>query len=538
MARSERQGQDRAAELRRLPQRSAHNLAAMQRIRILALQFMPLLLLLAGAAMAPAQTEHLATVTPVEDTNAVLHNPDMGWVIYENFPLDPDRHGSSTMLTLPGESCPEVDAVALMFSWQDVESQEGTYDFSRVDGAYDYWRKQGKSIQLRLSAESLMYWAARNPPAGLGTPDYVRAHLPPAEQQMRSMDGTPYVVVDVRNAFYLQRLAAFLRAVREHFDARRPVTLIDLRGFGAWGEWHSGFKYPDPEARRQALTGILDLWSEALPGHALALSYSYDPDGPTELYAGPNNKLDPAFTNHYPQYLRYSAFDHALTKTNITFRRDGCGGAVHSNERLLNEQAFSTLRRAPMVGEFLGGYGAMKKGGSNWVSWVVRDALSLHPNYLNLIGWQGADARDFARERPDLIAHGLRRMGYRLVPTRVRYPEAITNSVAFEVQFDWVNRGVGRALRDYQIRLSLLGPHGVPVAQAAPATLHTSQWLPGAPCTARHKLEFPSLMPGTYQFVFAVHDPDTGRVIALPLVGQGPEGNCAIGPVRVLPDRK
>jgi hypothetical protein len=488
----------------------------------------------AGAAAMPP-TERPAAFTPVEDTNAVLHNPDMGWVVYENFPLDQDPHGSSTMLTLPSEDFPEVDAVALMFSWQDIEAHEGAYDFSKVDAAYDYWRNRDKAIQLRLSTESLMYWASRNPPAGLGVPDYVLARMAPGEKQTRKMDGDAYVVVDARNAFYRLRLAAFLRAVREHFDNRRPVTLIDLRGFGAWGEWHSGFRYPDPATRYSALTGILDLWSEALPRHLMALSYSYDPDGPKELYAGPNNKLDPAFTNHYAEYLRFSAFDHALTKTNITFRRDGCGGAVHSNERQLNDEAFRGCRRAPMFGEFLGGYGAMKKGGTNWVTWVVEDALSLHPNYLNLIGWQGADARDFARERPDLVAHGLRQMGYRLVPTRVRYPEAITNSVAFEVQFDWVNRGVGRALRDYQIRLSLLGPDGAPAAQSTPTNLPTSQWLPGASSTVRHKVEFPSVVYGTYQLAFAVHDPGTGRVIALPLFGPGQGGNYTIGPVRVLP---
>jgi len=77
--------------------------------------------------------------------------------------------------------------------------------------------------------------------------------------------------------------------------------------------------------------------------------------------------------------------------------------------------------------------------------------------------------------------------------------------------------------------------HGALAAQAAPATLPTSQWLPGAPCTVRHKVEFPRIVPGTYQLAFAVRDPGTGRVIALPLVGQGLEGNYAVGPVRVLP---
>src|SRR5262245_4974455 len=82
---------------------------------------------------ARAGIEKIISVTPQEDTNAALHNPGMGWVIYENFPVDPDPHGSSTMLTLPDDDFPEADAIAIMFSWQDVETTEGAYDFSKVD---------------------------------------------------------------------------------------------------------------------------------------------------------------------------------------------------------------------------------------------------------------------------------------------------------------------------------------------------------------------------------------------------------------------
>ncbi len=40
-----------------------------------------------------------------------------------------------------------------------------------------------------------------------------------------------------------------------------------------------------------------------------------------------------------------AAFDHALTKPNVTSRRDGAGRAVHSNERRLNDMT-TLVRRA------------------------------------------------------------------------------------------------------------------------------------------------------------------------------------------------
>ena len=36
------------------------------------------------------------TVVPHELTEAVLHNPDMGWVVYENYPLDMDALANVT----------------------------------------------------------------------------------------------------------------------------------------------------------------------------------------------------------------------------------------------------------------------------------------------------------------------------------------------------------------------------------------------------------------------------------------------------------
>jgi len=113
-----------------------------------------------SAASLLADAEPLSTakkvVVPKELPDVVLHNPDMGWVLYENYPLDQDPHGSSTLILLPNEKFAGVDSVAIMFSWQDVEKSPDNYDFTKVDFAYDYWAQRGKAIQLRVSSETLL----------------------------------------------------------------------------------------------------------------------------------------------------------------------------------------------------------------------------------------------------------------------------------------------------------------------------------------------------------------------------------------------
>jgi hypothetical protein len=526
----------RLRRVHRLPERPWKNLRANRGLLLLvAVTAISGARQAAGKSPMPFEKPRLITVAPTEDREALLHNPDMGWVLYENFPLDPNPHGSSTLLTLPNERYPGVDAVALMFSWEDVEKQPGVYDFSGVDEAYDYWKRCGKQILLRMSTTTLMWWATAQPPAGRGAPKYVLAHLRPDEKQIRSMDGTPYTVVDLRDSYYQHRLKRFLRAVAAHFSGPRAVDLVDLRGFGAWGEWHSGFRYPSVHDRRTALKAVLDCYSQAFPHQYLALSYSYDPDSPEDLRDGPTDHFDPHFTTTYQEYLHYSAFDYALTKPNITLRRDGAGGAVHSNERRLCAEAFQSLNRGPMTCEFVDGYAASKKGGSAWVSWKIDDALSLHPNYINLLGWQGADALAFMRERPDLFARGLLNMGYRLVPERVQYPAVIRGS--FELIMEWANRGVGRAMRDYKMKLLLADAAGKTTAVVDIGTLPTSRWKKGTTYTVEKSVRFPSAAPGVYELQMRLTDPKTGRIIQLPLKSSQNDGAYDLGPITVTTRR-
>ena len=456
-------------------------------------------------------------VTPNEDEDAILRNPDMGWVLLENYPLDQRPGGSSTLATLPGDDFPDLDYVALMCAWSDIETSEGVYDFTHANYAYDYWRARGKRIHLRISTASLLWW----PDRGLGAPQYVLHRLLPEQKQTRHAGRRDYVVVDARDAYYLDRLRRFLKAVRENFAEERPVELIDLRGFGLWGEWHSGYRYPSTKARQQALHSIIDSYSEAFPHHYLALSYSYDPDAPPETWSGTTAAFDPAETHHYDDFVRFSAFDYALTKPNVTFRRDGCGGTVHSNERKFVEQVFARLDKGPLTCEFFEGYRFFKEGDGWWnPDRALDDALNLHPNFIVVLGWQTSQARDFVRERPDLVVRGLRSMGYRLVPVEVSWPAHIGSNPSFTLRTQWANRGVGRAVADYALEVIIKDAAGRVVLDHDAGRLATSRWIKGETFEAAHEIPLSDLTDGECILYIGMRDPRTGRQIQLPLADE------------------
>ena len=490
---------------------------------------LPLLCLTISAVEPSHAAADVDVVVPPEDVTRVLSNPDMGWVLYENYPVDAKN---STITTAPEETFPGVDHVAVMFSWADVEREEGVYDFTRVDAACDFWRAKGKGIHLRMSCESLLWWNDRKPPTGSGIPPHLLAKLPADAQQVRTFQGKSYTVVDARLPHYRDSLRRFLHAVAERYQGPRSVGLVDLRGFGLWGEWHSGYRYADDAQRREALIGIIDLHAAAFPHHWLSLSYSHDPDGPPELFAGPTHRYDAASTATYDVFLRFSAFDHALTKPNISWRRDGVGGAVYSNQRRLCDETFA-LRRGPFMSEFVTGYAQTKKGDEKWLRWVIDDALSMHPNYVCLLGWQHREALAFLHEQPELVAHGHRTMGYRLVPVSVRLPRQVTRQQPFRISSEWTNRGVGRCQQDLTLTWILHDVAGRIVARHDAGKTGSDRWVKGATARLEHHLALRDLAAGRYHLRVLLRTP-SAQVIALPLGEPCAAGSYGVGAVITL----
>ena len=210
---------------------------------------------------------------------------------------------------------------------------------------------------------------------------------------------------------------------------------------------------------------------------------------------------------------------------------------MHSNERRFNDEAFAR-GKGPMMSEFLGGYAdwASKPGRAS-VDRIVSDALSLHPNYLNLLGWAARDALHFTRERPDLVALGLRTMGYRLVPLSIRYPATIPAGQPFHLEMDWVNRGVGRALCDDVLRLILVDAAGKTLSSCDAGPLETSHWVRDQVYRVEREATFREVPSGASELRLALVDPRTGKPIALPLAGGTALGGYPIGGLRTSTGR-
>jgi hypothetical protein len=191
------------------------------------------------------------------------------------------------------------------------------------------------------------------------------------------------------------------------------------------------------------------------------------------------------------------------------------------------------------MSEFMDGYAQSKKGGDAWVKWKVEDALSLHPNYINLLGYQSGDALEFLNKEKALFDHALREMGYRLVPLKITYPKEIKSKkdrgvLPFEITSQWVNRGVGKAARDFHMKLTLRGDAGGNLAHSS--AMRTSTWLKGKTYDAKVQAEFPPLETGTYHLRFGLCDSIGDEPLQLPLKNRDADGTYELGTICVIAD--
>src|SRR4051794_11295876 len=113
-------------------------------------------------------------------------------------------------------------------------------------------------------------------------------------------------------------------------------------------------------------------------------------------------------------------------------------------------------------------------------------------------------------------------MGYRFVPVEVKCQRRGLASRLIEVEITWVNRGVGRALRDYDLHIALRRELSPKPESTSRQTLPTSQWIEGARYVYRFKCPTPA--PGTYLLEINMTDPQASNSIQLPLTAHEKEG--------------
>jgi Domain of unknown function (DUF4832)/Domain of unknown function (DUF4874) len=231
----------------------------------------------------------------------------------------------------------------------------------------------------------------------------------------------------------LGRIMGHIGQLRAIFEADRDVLASVQAGFlGPWGEWH-GSSHGDPpslEARRAVLFGLLKAVPAPIPVQVrrpmfIRDLFASEPGGP-DLTAKAASEQTPL--------SRTGWHDDALLSLPTDMGTYAERGWNRARELRWCE---NHGRYAPFGGE------TVPSSARTPVEQVVRELEQLHATYLNsayhrgtLDGWRTAEYHG-----ENAYRHIERRLGYRLVADRLRYPAAAAPGGTMRIELELRNVG-------------------------------------------------------------------------------------------------
>jgi len=152
---------------------------------------------------------------------------------------------------------------------------------------------------------------------------------------------------------------------------------------------------------------------------------------------------------------------------------------------------------------------------------LVNAVETMHASYMSIHG----APKKILDENRDAFEKIARRLGSRFVPLKVTWPDAVKTGrrgAAFEVTFEFENRGVAPCYRDVYPCLTVKDEKGRIVAVLADGDFSLKGLLPGAPAshTARFRLGrfgAPKFPTGTFDVYLSVGEVDGTPVYELPV---------------------
>jgi hypothetical protein len=449
-------------------------------------------------------------VVSPEKISGKLNNPGMGWSITEDgtFLGQMDLGTTGTF--------PEIDAINFTSTWALMEPYEDVYDWSLLDEAIEKWGGLGKIIHLRISTDGFML-----PSTYTGAPLWLieKYNIPSVNFTYTNVspvsESTAY---DITNENYLNHLNLFLTALAQKIKGVECIGDIDVRGYGLWGEWHTGYAFDTTAKKRDALCNMIDYWINAFSenGNILVLSASWDPN----YYSKYGTESGDAYTDFYS----WAGLDYWWQLENTTFRRDGAGGALFQYDKQLIFEAFRAGKRIYQHGEFNSGAESYTSSGASYSAYdAVNDLLySLRPNYSTIVGWTASALNDLIESgETDWLDRGFEMLGYRLNTDTVRYAKKVKAGTSFEFMTSWSNTAVGVFPYEYKLCTYLLNSDGSIAYSQISDKFDARTYVQGDINNFYDFINIPNdLKQGDYQLAIAIVDDKGNPAIELGQAGE------------------
>lgn len=426
-----------------------------------------------------------------EKISGNLHNPGMGWITLEetSWAGKPDLGVSGQM--------DEVDVIGIQDAWGTIEREEGVFDWSRIDETIDYWVARGKRINLRICTDSQTL-----PETHSGSPVWLRDDYGVDYEWGVDKD---CLLADLTDPVYQYFFDRFMRELADKYANNPYIDTVDIRGYGKWGEWHSGHDFADMSERITTLAKIVDVYARAFTasGKVLFLSATWEFDETMN----PN-----AVAKTYEDYYKWQALDYATTTWDyVSIRRDGGAGNIirYTQDAQFLSEFFRSGKNLPVCGEFMDGVDpALNRNyGMDTVESIDDILFTMHPNYCTVLGHINSEvARLVEIEGNRLYDRGNEKLGYRFAVDNARFPTTVQKGKEFTVETALSNSALGRFwMEGYDYAMLLLDGTGKEVCRGLAENFAPHTILNGTPVNFYTELT-PDVPVGEYTLACAIVD--------------------------------
>ncbi|MEO5564056.1 MAG: DUF4832 domain-containing protein, partial [Chitinophagaceae bacterium] len=451
----------------------------------LLLAFFPKLLLLFTLSFAAASIS-VYSQTPLSFTAIPYSDPDF------NSPgrgVEQWHGGNEVNVPLASTNSGRLDKY-YRFSWNHFETTQGVYTWSMFDQQINMAINAGQKFGFGIMTccpGCEMGWNVAYAGGTSAYPLYLH-NLMQAEGAKDFITGDGDWIPNINSPSYLDRLAALNNAVAAHIENtsyngvryKDIINYVDVRGYGAWGEWHSGggivandvSEYPTGTRPTVAsLKRIVDIHTSAFPNFPLvAMIAAFDAN-----YLG--------IIMNPPEIAQY-----ILTARNnwglIGWRRDSWGATdsylsalLENNTRSFGGMRFDTAilnryKYAPIVGEPPG-----------WV--VTYNELESQVRLYHVSSFGNGN---YGGASPTGIGNNIRAAskaaGYRIVLEGGSAPSAIATGTPFNITLNWKNVGIAPIYENWNTVYELKNASNTTVWSGT-STYKLKHFLPQAANTSR-----------------------------------------------------
>jgi hypothetical protein len=465
--------------------------------------------------LSPAQIPAgMIGVRPVE-IDSVLLNPGMGFMTFQHFNGDslfpgagwkegyPIEYQSSK--TRQNKNYPQTSIAYWRVYRRYLQPEKNVIRWNMIDRALDSARAHGQRLLLRIAP----YGSASSQQ---DVPDWYRKMVGPKTDFVYNNPVNKWVV-DANDPRYADNFGNFIREIGKRYDGHPDLEAVDLSIVGAWGEGAGSELLTD-----EAMHGLIDAYTTSFP-HTPLLALLMDEK-----------------TNRYAVEHGAQVGWRADCLGDLGFWAKDQNGWTHMfdyyPQSIIEYGLRDTWKRAPVSFEICGtmlSWRDEQRYGEKEVKYIFDESLKWHISTFN------AKSSAVPAEWKPLVDDWLKRMGYRFVLKRFRYPAQVSRNGKFAFESWWENKGVAPCYINYPLAIRL---HRNNYSRVFVTRADIRDWLPGDNLFKSYFFIPADLPGGQYEVQVAIIDNNTAEQpptpkVKLAIAGITTDGWYPLGSVTV-----